>query len=57
MLLLFSKRVAKWSPVLGKSCLFGFLCVSFVNVYQFLCVSLYFPFGYGWDVGFDCLDA
>ena len=25
---------------LGKSCLFGLLCVSFVNVYQFVCVLL-----------------
>ena len=37
---------------LGKSCSFGVLCVSFVNVYQFLCVS-FFPFGFEggmWDV-------
>ena len=38
---------------LGKSCIFGLLCVSFVNVYQILCV-FFFPFGYwGWDVGCD----
>ena len=30
---------------LGKSCLFGLLCVSFVNVYQLLCVCPSFPFG------------
>ena len=28
---------------LGKSCLFGLPCVSFVGVYQILCVS-FFPF-------------
>ena len=28
---------------LGKSCSFGLLCVSFVNIYQILCVS-FFPF-------------
>ena len=28
---------------LGKSCSFGLSCVSFVNVYQFLCAS--FSFG------------
>ena len=36
---------------LGKSCLFGLLCVSFVNVYQIFCPS--FPFGIEggmWDV-------
>ena len=36
---------------LGKSCSFSLLCVSFVNVYQFVCAS--FPFGieYGmWDL-------
>ena len=35
MWLLFSMRVAE-----GKSCLFGLLCLSFVNVYQFVCVFL-----------------
>ena len=37
---------------LGKSCPFGLLCVSFVNVYQFLCVS-FFSFGFEggmWDL-------
>ena len=29
-----------------KSCLFGLRCVSFVNVYQFLCVCPAFPFGF-----------
>ena len=36
----------------GKSCSFGLLCVSFVNVYQILCAS-FFPFGTEggmWDV-------
>ena len=27
----------------GKSCSFGLLCLSFVNVYQSVCV--FFPFG------------
>ena len=27
---------------LGKSCSFNFMCVSFVKVYQFLCVCFYF---------------
>ena len=26
---------------LGKSCSFGLLCVSFVNVYQFVCLPLF----------------
>ena len=37
---------------LGKSHLFGLLCVSFVNVYQFVCV-LFSPFGFEdgmWDL-------
>ena len=25
---------------LGKSCSFGLLCVSFLNVYEFVCVPL-----------------
>ena len=29
----------------GKSCLFGLLCVSFVNVYQFVCL-LFFSYGF-----------
>ena len=36
---------------LGKSCSFGVLCVSFVNVYK--CVSVVFPFGFEegmWDM-------
>ena len=35
---------------LGKSCSIGFLCVSFMNVYEF--VSASFPFGFDggiWD--------
>ena len=40
---------------LGKSRSFGLLYVSFVNVYQILCVS-FFPFCYsGWDVRCDCV--
>ena len=31
---------------LGKSCLFGLLCVSFVNVYLFLFCVCPFPFGF-----------
>ena len=37
---------------LGKSCSFGVLCVSFVNVYEFVYV-LQFPFGFEgvmWDL-------
>ena len=30
---------------LGKICLFGLLCVSFVNVYQLMCVPS-FPLGF-----------
>ena len=36
---------------LGKSCTFGLLCVSFVNVYLFVCP--YFPFVFEsemWDL-------
>ena len=36
----------------GKSCSFNVLCVSYVNVYQFLCVCP-FPFGFEgglWDL-------
>ena len=38
---------------LGKSCSFGLPCVSFVNVYQFVCVCASFPFGFEggmWDL-------
>ena len=38
---------------LGKSCTFGTLCLSFVNVYQFVCEYLSFPFGFEggmWDL-------
>ena len=28
------------STCLGKSCSFGLLCVSFVNVYKFVCILL-----------------
>ena len=53
MLLLYLVRIAEWSPVcLGKSCSFGLLYMSFLNVYQMLCVS-HFPFGIEcgmWDV-------
>ena len=30
---------------LGKSCSFGLLCMSFVNVYHFVCVLLRMGFG------------
>ena len=36
--------------------LFGIECVSFVNVYQFLCVLLSLLIR-GWDVGFDCINS
>ena len=51
MLLMFSVRVAEWPPVLGQSCSFSLLCVSFVHAYHFLC-ALSFPFGFEggmWD--------
>ena len=36
---------------LGKSCSFYKLCVSFVNIYQFVCVLFHFGFGGGvWDL-------
>ena len=44
MLLLFLIRVAERPPVLGESCSFGLLCMSFVGVCQIrVCSS--FPFG------------
>ena len=40
---------------LGKSCSFGLLCVSFVNVYQFVC---FFPFKFcEWEMGFGCISS
>ena len=36
---------------LGKSCSFSLLCVSFVNVYQFLCVCPSFSFGFKGGIG------
>ena len=44
--------VAERPPVWRKSCLFGILCVSFVNVYLFLCMSFFlFCFEGGtWDL-------
>ena len=41
---------------LRKSCLFGLMCVSFVNVNQlYVC---FFPFGFeALDVGFDCFSS
>ena len=37
---------------LRKTCSFGFLCVSFVNVYQIVCdlLSLFYFFGGMWDL-------
>ena len=48
----------KWmNACLGKSCLFGLLCMSFVNVYEFLWVS-FFPFWIlGLDVGLDGINS
>ena len=40
---------------LGNSCSFGLLCVSFMNVYQFVCVS--FPFGLMVGCGIDCISS
>ena len=40
------------SSCFGKSCLFVLLCVSFVNVYQFVCL-LFFTYGFEggmWDL-------
>ena len=43
---------------LGKSCTFGLLCVSFVNVYQmFVCDSHFSLLVSGWDVGYDCINS
>ena len=39
---------------LRKSCSFGLLCVSFMNVDQFVFVLLILLL-WGWDVGFDLL--
>ena len=38
---------------LGKSCSFGELCVSFLNVYRFVCVCAFFLFSFEgrmWDL-------
>ena len=40
---------------LGKSCSFGLLCVSFVNVYQYLRVSLFFSLVL--RAGCDCINS
>ena len=52
MLLLFSIRVAERPPVWERADYSVILCTSFVNVYQFVCVS-FFAFGCEdgkWDV-------
>ena len=41
---------------LAKSCSFSLLCVSFVNVSQFVCVLFSILVG-DWDVGFDCVSS
>ena len=46
MLLLFSIKVDEWSSVCKESCSFGLPCVSFVDVYQSVCVCASFPFGF-----------
>ena len=46
MLLLFSIKVDEWSSVCKKSCSFGLPCVSFVDVYQSVCVCASIPFGF-----------
>ena len=40
---------------LETSCSVGLPCVSFVNVYQFLCVLSFLVFRVG--VEFDCIDT
>ena len=41
----------------GKSCLFGLLCVSIMNVYQLVYVC-FFPFWFwGLGVGFNCISS
>ena len=52
MLLLFSCRVADCPPVWEKSCSFGLLCASFVNILS-ICVCASFSFGFEggmWDL-------
>ena len=34
---------------LGESCSFGSLCMSFVNVYQFVCVCVCVSFSFGFE--------
>ena len=41
---------------LGKSCLFGLLCMSFVNVYDFVCMFLSLLI-LGSKLGFDCTNS
>ena len=41
---------------LEKSCSFGLLCMSYVNVYKFVFV-LPSLLVLGWDVGFDCISS
>ena len=41
---------------LGKSWSFDLLCVSFVNVYQFVCVCFH-HLVLQVDVGFDCFSS
>ena len=41
---------------LGKSCSFGLLYVSCVNVYN-LYVCFFLCWFWGWDVGFDCINS
>ena len=40
----------------GKSLLLGFLCASFVNIYEIACVLLSLVF-WGRDTGFDCVSS
>ena len=43
---------------LGKSFSFGLVCVSCVNVHQFVCVNVFSLLVFsGWNVGFDCISS
>ena len=53
MLELLSIRVAEGRELLS---LYGLLCVSFVNVYQFVCALLSF-LDLWWDMRFDCISS
>ena len=41
----------------GKSCSFGLLCVSLVNLCQFLSMYFFRFWFWGWDLGFGCINS